>query len=43
MNQKEKFSPKDDRFIAGWNAAIKYVLTHLISRMIAALKKLLRE
>lgn len=41
--KKEKFSPSDDRFIAGWNAAIHYVLTHLIPRMVKALEKLLRE
>lgn len=43
MTQKEKFPPTDDRFIAGWNAAIRYLLDNIIPRMLKALEKLIRE
>lgn len=40
---KEHFTPRDDRFIAGWNAAIDYILKRVITRLITALRRLRRE
>jgi hypothetical protein len=41
--KREKYGPSDDRFIAGRNAAIRYILAHIIPRMLKALEKLIRE